>query len=721
MIEKVIDIKVKDKDLDKTGKKLKKVNKNTKDVEKSSKKVEKQNKKTTESTKELSSSLDKVSGGALSAFKTLKTGLLSSVKGFKSLKVAIAATGIGLFITAILAVKQAFQSSEEGQNKFAKILAVIGSVMGNITDILSDLGEYIISAFENPQKAISDFANLIKDNIVNRFNGLLELIPKLGEAVGLLFEGEFSKAGKVAADAVGKVALGTESITDNLTKAKKALNDFTNEAIKDAEIAASIADQRAKADKIERKLIVERAKANQRIADLRFKAEQRDKFSAQERIKLLKEASKIEEDITNKEIKASKIRFETKKQENNLSKSNKKDLNAVAELEAKLISLNTSKLNLQKRLEAQIQAASREDLARIKAEQKAEDDKKLAEEKRKQEKIQADAKAEIERLNKIKAIRDEFSKKNEDEEAVSEQSKLDLQKSRKLKELELLKATEEQKQEVIAFYNKKQEDLKIKTEQEKIQADAKAEKERQLNQLEFEESQAKTNAEKLELQRTRLMLENDLIAQDIERKRELFLEGTQARVDAENEYALRKQQIDNQLKANEDAIENDKVTRDKILAQQKIALANQTLGAITEILGQNTAAGKAAALASALINTYQGVTQVWKSESTLPEPFATAQKVVSTATVLASGFKAVKAIKSTKLPSFASGGGAGGSVGGGGSVSAPSFNVVGTSGVNQLAQTLNQDTEPIQAYVVANDVTNAQDLNNNIIETASLG
>jgi len=76
------------------------------------------------------------------------------------------------------------------------------------------------------------------------------------------------------------------------------------------------------------------------------------------------------------------------------------------------------------------------------------------------------------------------------------------------------------------------------------------------------------------------------------------------------------------------------------------------------------------------------------------------------------------------------GGGGGSSSGGGGSApsgggggAAPQFNVVGNSGVNQLAQTLggNSEQAPIQAYVVANDVTTAQGLNRNIVTNASLG
>jgi hypothetical protein len=57
---------------------------------------------------------------------------------------------------------------------------------------------------------------------------------------------------------------------------------------------------------------------------------------------------------------------------------------------------------------------------------------------------------------------------------------------------------------------------------------------------------------------------------------------------------------------------------------------------------------------------------------------------------------------------------------GGGGAPAPSFNVVGNSGVNQIAQTLGNQ-QPMQAYVVANNVTTQQSLDRNIVNNASLG
>ena len=80
----------------------------------------------------------------------------------------------------------------------------------------------------------------------------------------------------------------------------------------------------------------------------------------------------------------------------------------------------------------------------------------------------------------------------------------------------------------------------------------------------------------------------------------------------------------------------------------------------------------------------------------------------------------------SKALSAMGGGGApsGSAVGGGGGgapMTPPSFNVVGASSTNQLAQTIgNQQNTPVQAFVVSNDVTTAQALDRNIIRGASL-
>ena len=459
MAEKVVvDLEVRNK---KGVKEVEELNKSLTKTNESQKKIKK-------STQDSSNTLDKFTGGAVTKLRGFKGSIGGVVKGFKNLKFAIIASGIGALLIAVVAVGKAFTSSEEGQNKFAKIMGVIGSVTGNLIDLLAKLGEKIIYVFENPKQAIKDFAKLIKENITNRFEGLLELIPNLGKAVSELFKGNFSKAGKIAADAVGKIALGVESITTSISNAKDALSDFTKELADDAKIAADIADQRAKADKIDRKLLVERAEANKKIADLRFKSEQRDKFSASERVAFLKEASIISEEIAAKEISSNKLRLDAKIAENKLNKSDKSDLDEVARLKARSIELDTAKLTLQKRLQTSLTTFQNEEKAGIK---KISDDKKKALDKEEADaikKAELDAKTELTRLDSINKIQEDFKKKKQDQEAETEIQKIELEQTRALAELDRLNATEEQKSNIKLYYAgliEKEEDKNRDTKQ----------------------------------------------------------------------------------------------------------------------------------------------------------------------------------------------------------------------------------------------------------------
>jgi hypothetical protein len=96
-----------------------------------------------------------------------------------------------------------------------------------------------------------------------------------------------------------------------------------------------------------------------------------------------------------------------------------------------------------------------------------------------------------------------------------------------------------------------------------------------------------------------------------------------------------------------------------------------------------------------------------------------AKMAISIGSVIAATAKGLGALGGGSAPSS---GGVGGSEGGGSAPAAPSFNVVGASATNQLAQTIgNQQQQPIKAFVVANDVTTQQGLDRNIVSSASIG
>jgi hypothetical protein len=344
------------------------------ELKKEIKKTGEETDKTNDSVSELSSSLDKATGGAITGFKALTSSVKTAIKGFKSLRVIIAATGLGALLLVITSIQQAFVRSEEGQNKYAKILSQISAVTGELLDRLANLGTSIIEVFTNPKKAIQDFASTIKGFVLDRINLAIEGFGLLGGAIAKVFKGDFKGALTDAKDGViafnrglNPTVIVTELLVKGTVNLVKATKDLTKAAKEEAIIAGQIADQRAKAEKLQRDLIVERAEADRKRAELLEQAIDKENFTTKQRIEFLEEAGKLEEEITNKEIQAAKLRLEAKQRENELGLSTKADLEEAAQLEAEVIRLETAKLTKQKEVTSQTIALKAEEAAALKA------------------------------------------------------------------------------------------------------------------------------------------------------------------------------------------------------------------------------------------------------------------------------------------------------------------------------------------------------------------
>jgi hypothetical protein len=136
-------------------------------------------------------------------------------------------------------------------------------------------------------------------------------------------------------------------------------------------------------------------------------------------------------------------------------------------------------------------------------------------------------------------------------------------------------------------------------------------------------------------------------------------------------------------------------------------------------------AESALGIAKIIVNTQTANAVAAASPLNAVDPtYGTRARIINT---ISAGIGIASNIAATAKGLAALGGGgasSGGNVGGGGGgqapTPAPQFNVVGTSGVNQLASTLGQQ-QPVQAFVVANQVTTQQSLDRNIVQNASLG
>ena len=258
------------------------------------------------------------------------------------------------------------------------------------------------------------------------------------------------------------------------------------------------------------------------------------------------------------------------------------------------------------------------------------------------------------------------------------------------------------KQDAIAEKEKARRDKAI--EDEKARRDkAIADEKKRLDDL--AEAQKKYNDEFLAFQVT---VSNAGIEQNLLEK-QLAEESLQIQSDLiAKEEAIRQQAEDKEREEAKKTAEEK-----KILREQELQAASDTFGILADLLGKQSKAGKAFAVAQALINTYQGITAGVK----LGYPQAIPAVLAASVT----GFKAVKDILKTD-PKSSGASSASSSSGGGVPTATPQFNLVGQSSTNQLSQTIaNQQKQPIKTYVVAGDVTTQQGLDRNAVQTSTFG
>jgi hypothetical protein len=186
-----------------------------------------------------------------------------------------------------------------------------------------------------------------------------------------------------------------------------------------------------------------------------------------------------------------------------------------------------------------------------------------------------------------------------------------------------------------------------------------------------------------------------------------------------------------QAKANELGVINKKYTDEEIarqneLRQTKLKMTADAFSAIGDLVGSFNAKNdkdarkqfqiqKAFNLGAAITNTAMAITGALTAGGN-PIKLATGQQFVEAGIAGTVGLANVVKIASTQF---------GGSGGGGGnpdvpnpsSIIAPNLNVVGNTGINQLA-TLQQ--QPVKAYVVSNDITSAQQFDMKVQQTSQL-
>ena len=204
------------------------------------------------------------------------------------------------------------------------------------------------------------------------------------------------------------------------------------------------------------------------------------------------------------------------------------------------------------------------------------------------------------------------------------------------------------------------------------------------------------------------------------------------KAEVEKEKAKNLAILDNAVETNKKIIESDKAVAQakKDIQDAQIANVEAGIALFKDLAGENNklqalaiAAENAVGIAKIIISTQAANAAAKLKYAAIPGGLAlaaaeiTANKISAGIGIAASVAAAAKGIAALKQSaSLDSGGGLGGDSGAGGGEVVPQFNVVGDSGINQLAQL----QQPTQAFVVSGEVTSAQALDRNRVTNATL-
>lgn len=316
--------------------------------------------------------------------------------------------------------------------------------------------------------------------------------------------------------------------------------------------------------------------------------------------------------------------------------------------------------------------------------------------------------------------------------AVEAGARAELAKNDSIENRAALIAAEAASAQVLADIEGKRSEQKSNTntllleEKGLITSVTNAEGERQKQQREFDAEQEVDPLVKLEKQKTALELENEAILKDLEAKRLLYAEGTQQRVDAEQDYLNKKQGIDNQLVANAKLTAEEQKKIDQEVADAKIGIQKASLNAVSagiDILAgfaeENKDLQAAALITSNAVGIATNIIDTNAANAKLSGTGPAAPGLIAANFIrMGVGIAASVAATAKGLAALNKGGdtSGGGADAAGGGAEAPAFNLVEGSESNAIQQSIQGQENAVKAYVVSGEVTTAQSADRNIVE-----
>lgn len=567
-------------------------------------------------------------------------------------------------------------------NSMVKAFSMTAGSVGNIIQPVKGVTQGLKAMSATPVVAILGLLANIIQKVIQALKTSEENTKAVTEAFSM-----FSAAGDLVTiimqklgEVLGKVVNFFKNLFDKLGMVNERMKERRDIAKEEQEILEATRED-----------IYKNADAEKEIAELRAKAAEKDKYSANERIQMLQQAADLEKEMAEDNYKLAQREYELIKRKNALTQSSSEDKEKEAQAYAKMVKAETDYLNKSRELTGQLVEARKS--ARKDAEE-AQKEAQAAQMARLQaEKTLIEAELEVVEVGSEEELRLQKEKIAKQLEMDTEKAQKDIKDKTELaKTLELLQKKADMQSEALDKAHKRQmvaqelqyyNNLLAQTEKGNegyylLQIEAKQAVVDSLEKLD-DESNAAYEARVIAAQND---LKQALIAYDewvldeehraMENRMNALQEGSAEYLQAQLD--LRRYELDTlhqmedesneQFRARQLAADKAyKDAKDALLMAQIQSMQNYAgavsglMGSIADVLESGTQDDLKAAeraknirVASATIDTISGAVGAFmQAVKSMPAPYGAIVGALEAASVTATGMAQIAKIKSTKI------------------------------------------------------------------------
>ena len=293
-------------------------------------------------------------------------GIGTAVKGIGT---ALKAAGIGIVVALLAKLMDVFRQNQKVLDTFdiamESLSIAFNDLFGFISDNIGNITGWFKDLFENPQEKVKDFGKAIKENLIERFDSLLDTFGHMGKALGHLFKGEFAEAWGSVKDA-GKESIDIlTGVNNTVDKTKDTIVNYAKEVVNTAKSVVEL-NKASELAKVQVQGIIEeydrQAEKLRQVRDDETKTFD-ERIEANKKLgEVLTEQGEKMQELVDIQVHAAQVEFKKNESQENLIALTEA-LNEKKAVEAQITGFQSEQLTNQVGLEKELLEAKNELLA----------------------------------------------------------------------------------------------------------------------------------------------------------------------------------------------------------------------------------------------------------------------------------------------------------------------------------------------------------------------